>query len=245
MNSGEATGLKAGVLFDFDGTLVDTFDDIIEAVQQMRGRLGAGPIPNGQIKRHIGWGAPNLVGQCHPQLDALRPDNLPRDGGPLPVPAGEVERVLQIFRCEYTEVQLQHTHAYSGIKTLCRRLARDGFALAVVSNKPERFIRQILAGLGMVDPFALVLGGDSLSKKKPEPEPLLHAVRELRISAKRCVMVGDSGPDIEAARAAQIPSCAVSWGILPTEDLRALNPTRLVRTVQELEHSLYRNRPAR
>ncbi|MCK4305058.1 MAG: HAD-IA family hydrolase [Candidatus Eisenbacteria sp.] len=230
--------MKAGILFDFDGTLVDTFDDIVQAVQRLRLRLNSEPLSSDEIRRHIGWGIRNLISQCHPQLDPLRPHDLPADGESLPVPSSELEHAVALFRKEYAAFLIVHTRPYPGIESLCRRLTREGHGLGIVSNKQERFTRQILARLGMVDPFAVVLGGDTLPTRKPDPEPLLHAARQLRIPRERCVMVGDSRLDIEAARAAGIHSCAVGWGLLPEEELLALGPTRFVHKPEALEPCL-------
>lgn len=229
---------RPGVLFDFDGTLVDTFGGIVEGVQRMRARLEAGPLPFGEAKRHIGWGIKNLVGQCHPRLDALRPDELPADGSPLPLEEALLQETVELFRAEYQQCQMHETHAYEGIPDLCGELAGNGVALAVVSNKPERFVRHIMAVLGLADPFALVVGGDSLPTLKPHPAPLLHVVDTLGIDRRRCAMVGDSDLDIRAAQAAQLPAIAVGWGIQPPEQLRQVRPTHLVETTGALREGL-------
>jgi phosphoglycolate phosphatase len=231
--------MNAGILFDFDGTLVDTFEDIVAAVQRMRGRLGADPLPAEQTRRHIGWGIYNLIGQCHPRLDEMRPDNLPPDGEPLPVPADELQRAVDLFREAYGAALVVHTRPYPGMVSLCKRLDLAGASLAVVSNKPERFTRQLLAILGMADRFALVLGGDTLAHKKPSPQPLRWAARRLGVPLERCVMIGDSGLDIAAARAAGIPSIAVTWGLLSAQGLRDLEPTHRVDTAAQLEEALH------
>ncbi len=227
--------MQRGILFDFDGTLVDTFDDIVEGVQRMRERLRAPRLADDQIRPHIGWGISNLIGQCHPQLDPLRPDRLPADGSPLPVDPQKIQSARDVFREEYARFLIIHTRPYPGIRSLCSRLGAEGVPLAIVSNKPELFIRRLLAALGMADPFALVLGGDSLPVLKPDPEPLHHAARTLGLPSDSCVMVGDSGLDIAAAQAAGLPSLAVTWGLWDRPTLAALKPTRLVRTAGELE----------
>jgi phosphoglycolate phosphatase len=231
--------MNAGILFDFDGTLVDTFEDIVSAVQRMRRRLGADPLPAQETRRHIGWGIFNLIGQCHPLLDELRPDDLPPDGQPLAVPADELQRAVDLFREEYGAALVVHTRPYPGMVPLCKRLSLAGAALAVVSNKPERFTRRLLAMLGLADPFALVLGGDTLSEKKPHPEPLRRAARHLGVSTARCVMVGDSALDVTAAHAAGVRSIAVTWGLLSASVLRELKPTQLVETAAQLEDALH------
>jgi phosphoglycolate phosphatase len=227
--------MTGGVLFDFDGTLIDTFADIVDGVQRMRRQLGGGRIADAEIRRHIGWGAGNLVGQCHPRLDPLRPDRLPPDGTALPLNAAEVETALQTFRTIYDQICLVHAHPYDGIPELLHTLPRDGIDVAIVSNKPERFVRRMMAGLGLTDPLRVVLGGDSLPVSKPDPEPLLVAATQMGLPLERCLMVGDGPLDIAAAQAAGIPGCAVSWGLLSDQELIALGPACLARTVAELE----------
>ncbi len=226
--------MTGGILFDFDGTLVDTFDDIVDAVQQMRSRLGAQALPPEEIRRHIGWGAPVLIARTHPQLDALRPDRLPAEGEPVAIARAQVEQGLQFFREAYAQVMLLHAHPYPGIPALCNELVADGMSLAVVSNKPERFVRQVMAGLGLVDPFTAVVAGDTLPMRKPDPTPILHAAHCIGLPRERCVMVGDGRLDIAAARAAGIPCCAVTWGLLSADALVPLAPAYLARSADEL-----------
>lgn len=226
--------MSHGLLFDFDGTLVDTFDGIVAAVQRMRQRLGAARLRDEEIRPHIGWGIHNLISQSHPRLDHLRPDRLPPDGAPLPIDPHEVEHGIALFREEYAQDLIAGCCVYPGLRELCWQLARDGCGLAIVSNKPERFTRRIMAGHGLVDPFSVVVAGDSLPAMKPDPEPLRHAARALRVAIERCVMVGDSRIDVEAARAAGVPCCAVTWGIESEDKLAAYGPDALARTVGEL-----------
>ena len=164
--------MQPGVLFDFDGTLVDTFGGIVEGVQRMRARLGAAPLPFGETKRHIGWGIRNLVGLCHPKLDALRPgsessDRLPPDGAPLPFGEAELEDIVELFRQEYRQCQLYETRAYDGVGEICADLVRKGTRLAIVSNKPERFVRHITAALGLTDAFDAQLADFSGISEQP------------------------------------------------------------------------------
>ena len=227
--------MTGGLLFDFDGTLVDTFDDIVEGVQRARRRLGAGPLDPQEVRRHIGWGARHLMGLCHPTLDPQRPSQMPEDGALLPIPSEEIDEALRLFRQEYSRILLRQTHPYAGMPEMCRALARDGLSLAVISNKPERFVRQLLAGLALADPFQLIIGGDTLGCAKPDPEPLRRAAQRLGLPLRRCIMIGDGRLDLLAAHAAGIACCAVAWGLSSEEELIALGPAHLARTPKDLE----------
>ena len=232
-----------GVLFDFDGTLVDTFDGIVTGIQRMRLQLGAARLADEEIRRHIGWGIENLIGQSHPDMDAARPERLPPDGTPLPLAAERITAAIEIFRAEYAEIIMPMSRFYPGIEALTVDLWRAGYRLAIVSNKPVRFIHQFLAGAALEAPFAVVLGADSTAEKKPAATPLLHAARELDVPLETCVMVGDSQLDIAAAQAAGIPSIAVTWGLLGRAALVACAPTRLAETAAELGDAIHALQP--
>jgi 2-phosphoglycolate phosphatase len=259
--------VKAGLLFDFDGTLADTFGDITEAVQRMRASLGADPLPVKHVTRHIGWGAANLIRLCHPLLDPLRPDRLPRDGGEIsltecgdmtlsisdgqPAMAGAPETIhisaadweaaRRLNREAVDQVIAENcfqTQLYPGIRDCCRRFAAQGVILAVVSNKNETVMRQLMARLGMVDDFALALGGESLPTRKPDGGPIEFAMAELGIDRQRCVMTGDTAIDIAAARNAGVKACGVSWGLATTAELESTSPDFLAHSVDEMNRYL-------
>jgi len=227
--------MTGGVLLDFDGTLVDTFDDIVDAVQRMRAELGGPPLPDFEIRRHIGWGTRNLIGQCLPSRDPLRPDHLPPDGNAVAFDRDEVEEGLARFLHIYADTMLLRSHLYPGIPEMCRSLAGDGFALAVVSNKQDAIVRRMMASLALTDPFRVVVSAGSVPRNKPDPLMLRVAAARMGCPLSRCVMVGDGPLDVQAARAAGIPCCAVTWGLLSSAELIRLGPAALVETVAELE----------
>jgi phosphoglycolate phosphatase len=231
--------MTGATFFDFDGTLVDTFAGIIEAVQRTRAELCAPPLPPDEVRRHIGWGVAHLLAQCHPRMDSLRPDRLPLPTAPSQAAPEENERLITIFRGAYAEVLLLNARTYPGIDAVCRDLFHGGVPLAVISNKPEAFVRQMLAAMALADPFRLILGGDSLPQRKPDAAPLRHAAAHLGVAIERCVMIGDSRLDMEAARAADVPSCGVTWGLAPEEEIAKLKPTYIVRSAAELRGCLH------
>jgi phosphoglycolate phosphatase len=226
--------LAIGVFFDFDGTLIDSRQGIIEGVQRLRAECGAGPLPPLTIQEFIGWGVRHLVAWTHPRFDPLRPDRLPPPDGEPPFAAAQLDRLVKDFRRIYGDVMLQEAVVYPGVAQLCQDLEREGASLAVISNKPERFVRQILAAFALADPFTLIIGGDTLPETKPHPRPLQVAAERMRLPLSRCMMVGDGPLDVHAAHAAAIRSCAVTWGFNDEAKLRALNPTAVAHSAAEL-----------
>ncbi|MFH1143806.1 MAG: HAD-IA family hydrolase [Candidatus Eisenbacteria bacterium] len=227
--------MTGGVLFDFDGTLADTFDDIVEAVQRMRAELDGPALPPAEIRRHIGWGTRNLIGMCLPSTDVLRPERLPPDGNTVQFDRTAVEDGLQRFERIYEQVMVLTTQLYPGILELCRSLAADGIDLAVVSNKQDLFVRRMMAALRMIDPFRVVVGAGLTPRHKPDPSMLFLAAGGMGLPIDRCLMVGDGPLDIASAKAAGIPCCAVSWGLLPADQLIRLGPATLVHDARELD----------
>lgn len=227
-----------GVLFDFDGTLVDTFDGIVAGVQRMRTRLGASPLADEEIRRHIGWGIENLIGQSHPDLDSARGSRLPPDGEPLPLAGERLRAAIEVFRAEYAKLILPTSRFYPGIEDLVRSLEGATYRMAVVSNKPVRFIDQFFAQSELRSAFGVIFGAESTPEKKPAAMPLVRAAAELDLPVGACVMVGDSPLDIAAAQAAGIPSIAVTWGLLDRAALAACDPTRLAASAAELESAI-------
>jgi len=203
------------VLFDLDGTLVETRQDIATGVNLLLVERGYAPMPVDAVARYVGHGARNLITRC-----------LEESGAPSSS-ADDLEQALHRFRIHYGAHLLETTHAYPGIPDLLGRLARAGIALAVVTNKPEDLSRGILRGLDLSRFFRVVIGGESLPERKPHPGPLLQAREELAAQQGETLMVGDSTIDIEAARAARVAVAAVTWGFSSRESLIAASPDYL------------------
>jgi len=213
------------VLFDLDGTLVDTSADIATGVNATLAEHGFGPLPIGTVLEHVGRGVRVLMQSCFEQECRVSPDDV-----------GGLDRVVSEFRRNYAAHLLDTTRLYPGIREMIDRLHAAGIAMAVVSNKPEDLSRRILEGLRLDYRFVAVLGGDTLPSRKPDPAPLLHALE--RIGPPRAAapaMVGDSEIDIEAARAAAIPVAAVAWGFGPQDRLAKAAPDHLAHDPADLE----------
>ena len=190
------------VLFDLDGTLVDSSQDLTSAVNAMLGELGLPTRTRAEVLTFVGDGARDLVTRA-----------LPAERSDL------VDRAFARFGELYGHRLLDATRPYPGIPAALKRLGH--LKLAVASNKPERFCRRIVEGLGVAPYFKLVVGGDSLPVRKPDPAVLLAITQRLGVRPTAALLVGDGAQDIEAARRAGLTSCGVAWGYRGGEALIA------------------------
>lgn len=204
-------------IFDLDGTLIDSKLDLALAVNATRAQFGLGPLPHEQIFGYIGAGAPMLVRRAldHTEDDAL------------------VEQALAFFLAYYHEHMLDNTVAYPGVRDALTQLAEGGRILTVLTNKPVRFSREILQGLGLADYFRLVYGGNSFERKKPDSLGVDTILRETRVPKEEAVVVGDSEIDVQTARNAGLRVCCVTYG-LGSHQLDAYPPDLRVSSLIEL-----------
>jgi len=180
------------LLFDLDGTLVDSVADLGSAVNALRAELELAPLSLAEVRDNVGDGATMLVKRS--------------------LPAGHFSvKHLQRFLALYGAVLLEQTRPYPGIVEFLAE--RAAWPLAVVTNKPEELSRKLLAGLGLDRFFPIVIGGDTLFEKKPHPAPLHAALKQLGRPAAAAVMIGDHHTDLRAGRAAGVRTCFCAWGI--------------------------------
>ena len=209
---------KTLILFDLDGTLIDSVPDLTLAVNEMLSALGRENFSEETVRYWVGNGAQTLVKRAllgKREIDEAVDDAL-------------FEKALSLFLDFYGKHLAEATVTYPHVEETLRSLKRRGFRLAVITNKPFAFVGPILQGLGMEGLFELVLGGDSLPQKKPDPAPLLHACRTLDVPATEALMVGDSKNDILAAKAAGIQSIGVTYGYNYGEDIAVYGPDAVV-----------------
>lgn len=183
-----ASPLRA-VLFDLDGTLIDTAADLLGTLDDLRAELGLSPLAQPLLPAMAARGGRGILRLGFPE-DPQAPERW------LP-------RYLQIYSSRLARL----SRPYPGAEALLQRLQAGGIALAIVSNKPEALARQLLSDLGWLDRFGSLIGGDTLPVRKPAADPVLRACFELGVPATGSVMVGDDLRDIEAARAA---GCALA-----------------------------------
>ncbi len=209
------------VVFDLDGTLVDSRHDIAHSANLTLGLLGLPTLPPDTIIGFVGGGVRNL---------ALRSLTAAAGSGTaIPSPEEFVARFLPI----YAEHLLDRTLPYSGVVDTLAALDAASIAMAVVTNKPAEPARRIVEGLGL-GPFALIVGGDSAPTRKPDPEPLLRAVRHVGAEVSETLYVGDMGIDVETASAAAVRFVGVTWGLASRADLAAAGARELIDRMTDL-----------
>lgn len=195
------------VLFDLDGTLVDTAPDIAAAVNRMLADMGRGSYSVARILGWVGEGAGRLVQR------ALMGG---RAGEP---PEHEFQRALGLFYEHYAAAVCVHSEPYPNVWQVLAGLRASGMRIGCVTNKPEQLSRSLLDVLELSPMFEVIVGGDTLEFRKPRPEPIFHACRVLGVEPAQTVYVGDSLTDCRAAAAAGVPMIAVSYGYNGGADL--------------------------
>jgi len=185
------------LIFDLDGTLVDSAEDLRAALNQLLGGLDLRPIEANEIKGMIGDGVLKLVERA---LVAAHGDPQQKDA--------LLPRFLEIYQANSANL----TRCYPAVLETLDLLHSKGFRLAVVTNKPVLATNKILEALSLAEFFPVVVGGDSVQQRKPHPAPLLEAARRLGVEVSQSLMVGDNIHDVEAAHAAGMRCVAVSYG---------------------------------
>lgn len=186
------------VLFDLDGTLLDTINDLGEAANRMLAELARPQRSLEEIRSFVGQGIPYLVMRCMTEGTEAS--------------EGEIETAVVAFRRHYAEVNGTRSRVYPGVVETLDALRQRGLRLAVVTNKAEPFTLPLLDNMGLSGFFSAVVCGDTLPVRKPDPEVLRHACRLLGTETDRALMIGDSVNDAQAARGAGMPVLLVTYG---------------------------------
>lgn len=184
-----------GVLFDLDGTLLDSAPDMVEAINILRRERGEPDMAHELLRPHVSKGARAMIGASFAQLD--------HDAR---------EALVKPFLDAYERILGQYCVLFDGIAEMLEALEADGVRWGIVTNKPEYLAKLLMPILGWSERCGVLIGGDSLPERKPHPLPLLHSAEVLGIAAQDCVYVGDDERDIVAARAAGMPSIVALWG---------------------------------
>ena len=207
---------KQLLIFDFDGTLIDSVPDLADATNAMLTTLGKAPYPIETIRNWVGNGSKMLVERALVGKIEVLEGELTQE---------ETDHAEQVFFDAYKNLSGSKTVAYPDVDSGLKKLKSAGFSLALVTNKPIRFVPKILQSFGWQDLFSEVLGGDSLPVKKPDPTPLLHVCEALNVTPEQAVMIGDSRNDILAGQNANMDTLGLSYGYNYGQDIRELNPT--------------------
>jgi phosphoglycolate phosphatase len=187
------------VIFDLDGTLVDSKLDLAHSVNAARGHMGLPPLEHALVSSYVGNGAPVLIRRV------------------LGTEASEadVQHALDFFLAYYHEHKLDSTHLYPGVRASLDRLRQARVAMAVLTNKPVKISQAILDGLGVGGHFFRVYGGNSFEQKKPHPMGVDRLIEEAGAGRERTLIVGDSAVDVRTARNANVRSAGVTYGFQP------------------------------
>ncbi len=219
---------KKLLIFDLDGTLINSAPDLSLAVNHMLETLNRDTFSDESIHGWVGNGAQILVQRALSGQSKID-ENLD---------AALSAKALDIFLTFYAENLCISTVAYPHVPITLKILKGMGYRLAIVTNKPFAFVAPILEGLELSDLFELILGGDSLPQKKPDPAPLLHVCEKLGVSVDESVMVGDSKNDILAANACGMQSVGVTYGYNYGESISIYEPDLIVDDFSELLEAL-------
>jgi len=211
------------VLIDVDGTLVDSVPDLAFCVDEMMKQLGMPVHGEAKVREWVGNGVERLtrralVGQLEGEPDEAL-----------------FEKAYPIFLDLYAENTSKRSLLYPGVKEGLDYLKSADYKLGCVTNKAAQFTIPLLKELGVHDEFEIIVSGDTLPKKKPDPMPLLHAAEQLETSPAASLMIGDSMSDVKAARAAGFRIVCMSYGYNHGENIRDYNPDAVVDSMTEIK----------
>ena len=221
---------KKLIIFDFDGTLIDSGPDLALSVNYMLESLNYDTFSEDTIHGWIGNGAQTLVKRA-----LLGKVDISED-----IDSELFKKALKLLLDFYAKNVCVKTTTYPNVEKTLQVLKKDGFIMAIVTNKPFAFIEPILIALKLDSYFEYYIGGDSLELKKPNPEPLLHVCEKLSLHAENSVMIGDSKNDIIAAQNANMQSIGVTYGYNYGEDIAIYNPDVVVDDIYEVVDILKR-----
>lgn len=211
------------ILIDVDGTLVDSVPDLAYCVDEMMQAVGREPYGEEKVRDWVGNGVERLVRRA--LIGQL-------EGEPE---VADFEQAYPVFLDLYAENTSKRSTLYPGVKEGLDYLKASGYKLGCVTNKAEQFTTPLLKDLGIYDDFAIVVAGDTLPVKKPDPGPLLHAADFFGVSPDHSLMLGDSISDVKAARAAGFQIVCMSYGYNHGEDIRNYDPDTVIDSMVELK----------
>ena len=220
------------ILIDVDGTLVDSVPDLAFCVDEMMKQLGLPAPGEAAVRNWVGNGVERLTRRALiGQLDGEPDEAL-------------FEKAYPIFLQLYAENTCKRSCLYPGVKEGLEYFKAEGYKLGCVTNKDSQFTLPILKALGVHDDFEIIVCGDTLEKKKPDPLPLLHAAGKLGVKPEKAMMLGDSISDVKASRAAGFQVVCMSYGYNHGVDIREANPDAVIDSMAELSDILGNDKAA-
>jgi phosphoglycolate phosphatase len=214
------------ILIDVDGTLVDSVPDLAWCVDEMMKAMGREPWGEARVRDWVGNGVERLVRRALVgQLDGEPPDE-------------EFDKAYPVFLDLYAENTSKRSTLYPGVREGLDYLKEQDYSLGCVTNKAEQFTLPLLRDLGIEDYFGIVVAGDTLPVKKPDPTPLLYAAEFFGTGPEHSLMIGDSMSDVKAARAAGFRIICMSYGYNHGEDIRSYGPDQVIDSMAELRDIL-------
>lgn len=214
------------VMIDLDGTLINTAPDLADSVNIMLERMGRDPWPLDKVAGWIGNGVSRLVKRALTDSMQDEPD------------ADDYEKGYALFLEAYGENVSAKSRPYEGVVAGLDKLKAAGFRLACVTNKAAAFTLPLLADLNLDGYFELVVSGDSLPRKKPDPLPLTHACEHFGITPQQGILIGDSANDVKAAIAAGMPVICVNYGYNQGVDLTTLDTQGVIDSLDLLDQHI-------
>lgn len=210
------------VMFDLDGTLVDSVPDIAIAVNKTLQDLGLPTVSEDKVRLWVGNGAEMLIRRALTDGD----DNQPVDQALW----DKAHKLALGYYPYHHDIQ----YLFAGVKAFLETMQQHAVKMAIVTNKPVQFVEPLLKELGINQFFQWFIGGDSLPQKKPAPEPLLYVLKQAGVSNTQALFIGDSRSDIRAAKAANVPCAALTYGYNHGEPIANENPTWVIDNLNDL-----------
>jgi len=209
-------------MIDVDGTLVDSVPDLTYCVDEMMKQLGKESCGEAKVRQWVGNGVPKLVERALTSELEATPNS------------EDYEKAYPVFLELYAENTAKRSCLYDGVREGLDYMKSQGYLLGCVTNKAEQFTLPLLKALGIFDDFSIIISGDTLAKKKPNPLPLLHSAEYFGIEPKDCMMLGDSVSDVKASRAAGFAIICMSYGYNHGNDIANENPDLVLDSMSEL-----------
>lgn len=214
----------AFIAFDLDGTLLDSVPDLAVAADQTVQALGFASVTQAQVRDYVGNGADILIGRALSQSQSVSPD----------LDTDLLAKARVLFDENYQQTGHSQSHLYPKVMTTLLQLKEAGIPMALVTNKPYRFVPELLAKHGLDELFVEVIGGDTFAEKKPHPMALQHLLDKYRLDAKQLLMVGDSKNDILTAKNVGCLSFGLTYGYNHGEPIANSGPDYVSDCLSEL-----------